>query len=288
MQIVAVTGGSGGLGRQVIKHLTEHGIECVNFDIVPSPDKIARFHKIDLKEYGQVKAILTDFDAIVHLGSNPHPDDAGDFYAAADRFDNNTVGTYNCFNAAAANEIPKVIWASSETVYGFPYENIEPKVVPVREDDKLRPQNSYAISKVLCEDLAQMMSDLYGTSIVGLRFSNVIYTGSDHRDVYQKFPTYWDDARSRKFNLWNYIDARDAAEAVRLSLLTDIKGSENFNIAAQDGVMMKQNDQLLDEVFKSTKRRDELTEHGAMLCSKKAEKMLGWKAKHSWRDILKN
>jgi nucleoside-diphosphate-sugar epimerase len=80
--------------------------------------------------------------------------------------------------------------------------------------------------------------------IIGLRFSNIM----EPHD-YSRFPGFQDDARKRKWNFWGYIDARDAAQAVRLSLESKIKGAEVFIIASADTVMERDNESLLKEVF---------------------------------------
>ena len=54
---------------------------------------------------------------------------------------------------------------------------------------------------------------------------------------YERFPGFDDDPKSRHFNLWTYIDARDAAQAIRLALESKIKGAEVFGIANADSVM---------------------------------------------------
>ena len=67
------------------------------------------------------------------------------------------------------------------------------------------------------------------------------------KEAYAQFASFDGDARLRKWNLWAYIDARDAAQAVRLSLESPLKGALVFIIANADGVMRRPNDELLDE-----------------------------------------
>ena len=54
---------------------------------------------------------------------------------------------------------------------------------------------------------------------------------------YANFPEYHKDARSRHFNLWTYIDARDAAQAIRLSLELKLTGAHVFGIANTNSLM---------------------------------------------------
>ena len=95
------------------------------------------------------------------------------------------------FQAAVALNMQRVVWASSETVLGFPFDKVQPDYVPVDEDHTLLPQNCYALSKVVCEELARQMNKLYGIPIIALRFSNILYTGTSHPHNYEAVPSYW-------------------------------------------------------------------------------------------------
>ena len=115
--------------------------------------------------------------------------------------------------AARVAGLKRVVWASSETILGLPFDAEPPAYAPVDEDHPPLPQSSYAASKLLGEELARQVSRRSGIPIVGLRFSNIM-GGAD----YARFPSYWDDARLRKWNLWSYVDGRDVALACRLGL----------------------------------------------------------------------
>jgi nucleoside-diphosphate-sugar epimerase len=114
--------------------------------------------------------------------------------------------------------------------------------------------------------------------IIGLRFSNIM----EPHD-YSRFPGFQDDARKRKWNFWGYIDARDAAQAVRLSLESNIKGADVFIIANADTVMERDNESLLKEVFPSVPHKRSFGPHETLLAIEKARKILGYKPKYSWR-----
>lgn len=284
MNVIAVTGGSGGAGAYVIKHLTDHGYFCINLDIKAPKEDLCLFRQVDLCDYHAVQKNTEDADAIVHFAGNPQPD--FDHIASSDRFINNTNAVFNAFNAAQANNIKRVVWASSETIFGFPFETNSPDEVPLTEDSRRQPQGGYALSKAVCEDLAEMMAPLYGMTIIGLRLSNVLYDDPGADASYQKVPGYWDSIDSRKFNLWGYIDARDAANACRLALEADIEGAEVFSIAACDTIMRQSTSQLMSAAFPSATMHPGAHGRSATLSCDKARKLLGWQPEYTWADVL--
>ena len=284
MTRVAVTGGSGKLGRAVVKDLVEHGYEVTNIDTAtPPPGQGARWRRIDLTDYGQVVDTLSatldespgPFDAVVHLAAIPAPGITGN----AATFANNVPATYNVFAAARAAGITNVVWASSETVLGLPFDT-PPPYIPVDEDYPARPESTYSLGKHLEEQMAaQFCRWNPGLKMIGLRFSNVM-----EPDDYAAFPSFDADPSLRRWNLWGYIDARDGAQAVRRSLELETTGVEVFVIANADTVMSRSSASLAAEVYPGVEVRKELGEHETMLGIDKARRILGYAPEHSWRD----
>jgi len=281
---IVVTGGSGGAGTYVIRELLDHGYEVLNLDRAIPTDNACAFTAVDLTDYEAVVAAVSGYDAIVHFAADPEPD--FDFSTGARRFKNNTLCTYNVFNAACALGMEKVVWASSETILGFPFEKVQPDSVPIDESHSLKPQNSYSLSKVLCQELADRMNTLYGVPFIGLILSNVLHTDPAQQASYEKIPGYWDDPFSRKMNLWGYIDARDAARCARLALESDIPNSENFIVAAPDTIMKQTNRELMEAVFPGVPITAHTSDHESLLSTKKAARLLGWEPEYSWRTVL--
>jgi nucleoside-diphosphate-sugar epimerase len=116
---------------------------------------------------------------------------------------------------------------------------------------------------------------------IGLRFS-AIREPAD----YAGFPDYWADPHLAEWNAWSYVDARDVAQACRLSLTADLRGAEVFVIAASDTVMDRPNRDLVTECFPETPLRPGTGEHDSLLSSAKARRFLGYAPAFSWRDAL--
>jgi nucleoside-diphosphate-sugar epimerase len=113
--------------------------------------------------------------------------------------------------------------------------------------------------------------------IIGLRLSNVM----DPSD-YARFPSFQDDAAKRKWNLWGYIDARDAAQAFRLALESRLKGAEIFVIANADTVMNRSNEELLGEHYANVPRKRAFGTNETLLSIEKARNVLGYEPRYSW------
>lgn len=277
---VAVTGGSGKLGRHVVRRLLDDGHQVLNLDRAGerSPGLVV----VDLRNYGQVLDVLlgvddrhNGFDAVVHLGAIPAPGIIPD----AATFENNMLSTYNVFQAARRAGIKKVVYASSETVLGLPFD-VDPPYIPVDEEYPARPESTYSLVKHLEEQMAVELTRWDPElSISGLRFSNVMDPGD-----YAKFPSFDADATLRKWNLWGYIDGRDGAQAVVRALENDRPGFEAYIIANADTVMSRSSASLAAEVFPGVKVTKELGEHQTMLSIDKARRLLGFEPEHSWRN----
>lgn len=277
---IAVTGGSGKLGRHVVRRLVQDGHQVLNLD--RAGERSPQLVVVDLRNYGQVLDVLLGlddrhdgFDAVVHLGAIPAPGIIPD----AATFENNMVSTYNVFQAARRAGIKKVVYASSETVLGLPFD-ADPPYLPVDEEYPARPESTYSLVKHLEEQMAKELTRWDPElSISALRFSNVM----DVRD-YAAFPAFDEDATARKWNLWGYLDGRDGAQAVARALEHGQPGFEAFIIANADTVMTRSSASLAAEVFPNVEVRQDLAEHQTLLSIDKAKRLLKFAPEHSWRE----
>ncbi|MEU5156642.1 NAD(P)-dependent oxidoreductase [Glycomyces sp. NPDC021274] len=282
MARVAVTGGSGKLGRACVRDLVEHGYEVVNLDRVPSPDGLAPFLQIDLTDHGQVVSALTGvddrydrLDAVVHLAAIPAPG----LRPNSAVFHDNMLSTYNVFAAAKTAGIDNIVWASSETVLGLPFET-PPPYLPVDEEYEPRPESTYSLVKTLEETMvAQLCRWNPALKATGLRFSNVMYV-----EDYAAFPAFNEDPTLRNWNLWSYIDARDGALAIRLGLEREGTGREVFVIASPDTVMTTTTPELVAAHYPDLELKRPVEGHETLLSIDKARRLLGFDPKHTWRD----
>ena len=280
VQRVCVTGASGKAGRAVVADLREHGYDVLATDAVVSrEDRDEGMLRADLTDYGQAVEALSQAgaEAVVHLANIPAPG----LSTPAVTFNSNITMNFNVFQAAAALKLDRVVWASSETTLGLPFDT-PPRYAPVDEDHYPVPTSTYALSKVASETVAGHIAQWSGLPFIALRFSNIMAP-----EDYQRFAEFQDDPHARKWNLWGYIDQRDVALSCRLALEADagtVQGNPAFIIAAADTVMNRPSAELLAEVFPGVKLIRDVGEFGTLLAIDRAREVLGFNPEHSWRN----
>lgn len=281
MAKVVITGGSGKLGRWVVKHFVEQGYDVVNADVRLPDEPLCPTLLVDLNHLGEAYGVLAGADAVVHLAAIP----AAHIKPSEVTFQNNVVTTYNILEAAAGLGIRKAVIASSESSYGivFAVNRFGPQYVPVDEEHPQLPQDSYGLSKVVNEQTADMFHRRTGMQVVSFRIGNVIEPGD-----YAKFPSFIRDPAQRDRILWSYVDTRDIAEACRLAIEAEGLGSVALNLAADDTSMAIPSRELLAARYPEVSDiRAPLSGYETLLSNAKAKKLLGWQPKHSWRDYVK-
>lgn len=277
---VVVTGGSGMLGKWVVKHFVEQGYDVLNVDTRQPEESVCSTLIVDLEDLGQTYSALTGADAVVHLAAVPRvgivPNDV--------TYRNNVMSTYNILEAASTLGINKVVVASSEASYGicFAVHPLAPEYVPMDEEHPQLPQDSYGLSKVVNELAADMFHRRTGIQVVSFRLGNVIQP-----DWYERFPSWINNPEERERILWSYIDTRDVAEACRLAIEADGLGSVVLNLASDETSMAVASRELMAARYPQVNDfRAPLEGHEALLSSEKAMNLLGWKPKYRWREEL--
>jgi nucleoside-diphosphate-sugar epimerase len=276
---ICVTGASGKAGRATVADLLEHGHEVSATDVAPAPANLGvDLMRAELTDYGQTVEVLHGVDAVVHLANIPAPG----LRTPANTFNANTAMNSNVFLAAAQLGLRRVVWASSETTIGLPFD-IPPRYAPIDEDHYPFPTTTYALSKVVGETMASHVAQWSGIPFVALRFSNIF-----EPEEYERLRAAWADPTARRWNLWGYIDVRDVASACRLALDAPVEGARAYIIAAADTVMPRPSAELLNEVYPGVPLTRDVGEFGTLLAIDRAKEELGWAPRYSWRDAIPN
>jgi nucleoside-diphosphate-sugar epimerase len=275
--IIGVTGSGGKLGRATVERLRADGHVVHGFDLAGTPGP--GFTRVDLGDYGQtldtflgVTARHAGLDALVHLAAIP----VNGLVPDVTTFENNLLATFHTMFAAHRAGIRTIVYASSITAMGFPFE-VAPPALPVDESYS-SAHNTYGLAKVLEESMAaQLVGWSDGTSITALRFTNVV--GPDEYDTFARAG----DPEYRRDLIGSWVDARDGAEAVALALAAARPGFEVYNVAAPDSGLSIPSRELAARWFPGTPVADDLGEFESLMSTRKIRARLGFAPRYDWR-----
>lgn len=278
---VVVTGSLGRVGRAVCTELDANGIAWRGVDIeaVPvfTPTGAFAHVKYDLLDYGATIEALAGARAVIHAAAIPFPS----FESDQKTFVDNTITSYNVFSAACLLKLHKVIWLSSEEVYGHPFGQVMPDYVPIDENHGLKIGNTYSLAKRVTESAADFFSQRKTTSFLGIR-STVVQGPSDYRS----YPSLREIPEARMWSLWSYVDERDLARACRLALQASYEGAHVLNIAAADTVIDVPSRDLAKRYLPSVPAHwDASASPYVSFCDgRQAERLIGFTPEISWRS----
>lgn len=183
-----VIGGAGFIGSHVVSELLEHDVKkVVIFDNfargkasnlrVQLEDKRCSIFTDggDVREVDVLNKAMAQVDGVFHLAAmwllhcKDYPRTA---------FDVNIQGTFNVLEACVNNEVERLVYSSSASVYGDAVE------VPMTEEHPFYNRNFYGATKIAGEAMARAFHDRYGLSFVGLRYMNVYGPHQDQTAAY--------------------------------------------------------------------------------------------------------
>lgn len=266
---LAVTGGSGRIGRAVVDLALAHGHQVVSIDRVRPPnDGVARFVEADLTSYAEFETAMRDCEALIHLGAIPSPRGFPDHEV----HNYNVVGSYNALSIAAKLGIRRVCQASSVNATGAVYSRW-PRYdyLPLDEEHPTYNEDPYSLSKWICEQQADSFARRYEwMTISSLRFHWVV----PDRATATSRQHDTDDSLVKQ--LWGYTLLDAAARACLLSLTAPFQGHEVFYVVAPDTMMQEPSQELYQRHLSSIPLRRELRGNEAFYSSSKAERLLGW------------
>lgn len=275
---VIVTGGSGKIGGYAIRELLEAGHEVVSLDARRPAERLCRFVEVDLTDPAQLFDVFGMIrpEGVVHAAANPDPHG----HPRHRQFLQNVGMTHAAMQVAGDLGARRFVYVSSEQANGWSSVRRAPARVPFDEDDATVPPNDYALSKLVGETIAAATAARHPEmGLVSLRI-NYVLLPEDHAhmaEVSKRWP-------GSHMNLWAYVDARDAASAIRLALEGDRPGHRVYMVSAADTLIDVPTREAIARHFGEGVEIDpSLPEFGAAVDCRRIEQDLGWRARWSWR-----
>jgi nucleoside-diphosphate-sugar epimerase len=277
---IVVTGGSGLAGKHVIDELIIHGYDVLNVDVVPPKIETVPYKIVNTEDIGQVYDCLLDADAVIHLAAIPRPT----YFTSEVVFRTNIMSTFNVFQASASLGIKKIVYASSISVLGIPFYKrfFEPEYLPIDEQHPNLPQDPYALSKYLGEEIAKSFVRSDELDVVSLRIAWIQTPGS----FKEQLMPMWEDPGAGASNLWLYIDGRDVGQACRLAVETELKGHTPLFIMAENSFMKTPSLELANQFYPNSKQRDGFGGNKSFISCDQAKSVLGFLPQYKWEDYL--
>jgi nucleoside-diphosphate-sugar epimerase len=278
---VLVTGSDGRIGKVTVEDLRKHGYEVTGADKFPRDSWGTQI--VDFEDLGQVIGVMQGHDAVIHLAAIPSPTR----HTAEVVFRNNVISTFNVLEAATILGIKNVVSASSLSALGtaYPHRQFSPLRFPIDEEHPLLSQDTYGLSKMIGEDLAEgFLRRTPDMSLVSLRFT-AVFDENANQWVQKRRDEGAQPGSHGAF--WTYVDVRDVAESCRLSMEYNTPGHEAFYITAPNIFMKEPIEDLLARFYPGDYPvADHIKGDVSPVDCSKAERLLGWKARYNWDGTL--
>lgn len=292
---VVVTGGAGFIGAHLTRALCEKGFEVFVVDNLVSGkkelvDKRAELHVVDIGNLDLLKKtfeVIGNIDYVFHLACRPRVQFSIDFPDQTN--DTNITGTLNVLIASRDVKAKRVIYSASSSAYG------DQKTMPLVETMQPNPKSPYGLQKYVSELYTRMFHTIYGLETVSLRYFNVYGPDQDPKGGYaQAIPKFFDQVKNGQpmtitgdgEQTRDFTHVRDIVAANMLAMDHPRVGKgEVVNIGGGKNVSMNYIAKLIGGKVSYIPAR--LEPHDTKADSSLAKKLLGWTAKISIEDGIK-
>jgi len=306
---ILVIGGAGFIGSHVVAELLKTKVAQVviydNFtrgkysnitQYLKDPRCIIYPNGGDIRDIDVLDAAMKGIDGVIHLAAMwlLH---CKDFPRTA--FNVNIEGTFNVLEACVKNNIQRLVYSSSASVYGDASE------VPMTETHPFNNRNFYGATKIAGEAICRAFHDRYGLSYVGLRYMNVYGPHQDQTAAYTGvIPIMLNKIDANETPIINgdgsqaydFVSVQDTARCNVLALQADVT-DEFYNVGTGVQTSIKQ---LCDTILELRKSDLKVTYkpysaddarrlvQNRIGCPKKAERDLGFKYSDTLKEGLVN
>ncbi len=168
---VLVLGGAGYIGSHTVYELIDMKEDVVVADNLATGHfgaihSKARFYKGDIREKEFLDYIFKKekIDSVIHFAANSLVGES--MTDPLKYYDNNLYGTMVLLKSMIENNVNKIVFSSTAAVYG------EPEKIPINENDKTEPTNTYGETKLSMEKMIKWVSNASDLRYVALRYFN--------------------------------------------------------------------------------------------------------------------
>lgn len=282
---ILITGARGKVGAATIHRLLEAGHEVSAVDMAPAVYERARevvYMQADLADAGHAAAVVHGHDAVIHAAAIASPKHNPPHVI----FQNNVMATYNTLEAAERSGVTRFVFVSSETVPGFSYPRryFHADYAPIDEDHPVKPQDAYAISKRIGEELMDAAVQRSGMACVSVRPTWVQWEGNVERNL---GPIVRARGSDKSASFWSYVCVYDVAELLLRAATMDVTGHHVLYVAAADNAAGGPLHEMVRRHFgDAVELRPVARDDASGISSARARDVLGWQPTVSWRDLL--
>lgn len=291
IQRVAVTGGSGFIGRAIVEELTDHGYWVANLDQKADNEGSAdEFRRTDLLDPGEVYGGLAvvDADAVIHMGTLRGPRQHPGYVT----YRSNVMTSYHILEAAEALDLDSVCLASSINAIGWTFQDAPPDIryLPVDESHPATPREPYGLGKRVIEVTADGFGRRDGPprTLSTLRFTTVVdddHLQEHYVDTDRSLSVLREEFEQPGKQVFDYIHVADAASLARHAIEADFAGHETFWANASDTTAGVTTEELIEEFHPDIEVHKQFEGYESLISVAKAEETLGWEPVHSWREM---
>jgi nucleoside-diphosphate-sugar epimerase len=280
---IVITGGSGRIGRWIVRELLPRGHEITIFDRVPPSEQPAgvRYKLGECEDLGAVYDVLRGHDAVIHLAAIP----SNQVHPYPTVFRTNVISTYHVGEAAGRLGLKKMVAASSINALGIPMAErpFNPHYLPIDEEHPRLAQDAYSLTKLLDEEILAAMTRRTGLPTIAIRPPLMLYGDPEREGALTRQRLDNPDLNARV--MWVYCDVRDLAQGFRLAVEDETLENETFFITADDALARQPLAELIPRYFPGTEEMAKgLTGTSPAVVSTKAKRLLGYQPVHSWHE----
>jgi nucleoside-diphosphate-sugar epimerase len=275
---ILVTGAAGLVGGATLDLLHAEGV-AVTALVLDEPGRPLPADRVVVGDAGDPATVadaLRDADAVIHLAAIPTPT-----HDPAERvFTTNTRATFTVLDQAGRAGVRRAAIASSYAVCGLPFASrpLTMPYLPIDTGLPLQITDAYALSKRADEGTAAMMHRRYDMTVVALRLP---FVGTAGDRLPATAARYAERPEAGRADVWSYLDARDAARALRAAMEPARPGCHVVYVAAPETLVPYPTEQLLDR-FHPGVPRPAFPGRTVPIDLAPARDLLGFTARYPW------